>query len=136
MVATGFISDGVSREDEGGSVVLAPVPLKLVAGCGGGRPKHGRWRSNLLSTPRVDVLGYGKDRDLSMSSKVYTVLSNCPLVCGWKAALNRYLPPIASCKHCQNRDVNLASLSDKKDRGASCNLTISSTKSLASFTKE
>jgi hypothetical protein len=33
--------------------------------------------------------------------------------------------PIASCRHVQNREVNLGSLSDTIEAGIPCNLTIS-----------
>ena len=61
---------------------------------------------------------------LSISSKVWIVLSDCPSVCGWNAVLMYNFVPIAFCKYSQNLEVNLGSLSDTIDIGTPCSRTI------------
>ena len=60
-----------------------------------------------------------------MSSKVWIVRSNCPSVWGWYAVLSRSLVPKHFCKHSQNWDVNLGSLSKTILTEVPYNLTIS-----------
>ena len=60
----------------------------------------------------------------NMSSRVCMVLSDWPLVCGWKAMLRFNSVPIADWNHPQNLEASLVSRSDTIERGTPCNCTI------------
>ena len=62
---------------------------------------------------------------LSMSSRIWIVLSDFPSVYGWNDLLNRRWVSKVDCKLCQNVEVKRGSLSDTIEIGTPCNLTIS-----------
>ena len=71
-----------------------------------------------------------------MSSRVWMVLSNWPLVYGWCVVLRSNLVPRDFCKLTQNWDVNWGSLSSIILVGTLCNFTITLMYNLVSFSRE